>query len=124
MSTILVVDDEAMIRETLRDFLEFEGHHVLEAEDALVARSLLARNKVDLAFLDVSMPGESGPELCARLKEDPDCKHIKVVILTGLDDEQHWREGLRSGADLYAVKPFGIERIRLIVGQLLGEDEA
>lgn len=124
MSTILVVDDEAMIRETLRDFLEFEGHHVLEAEDALVARSLLAQNKVDLAFLDVSMPGESGPELCARLKEDPDCKHIKVVILTGLDDEQHWREGLRSGADLYAVKPFGIERIRLIVGQLLGEDEA
>lgn len=124
MSTILVVDDEAMIRETLRDFLEFEGHHVLEAEDALVARSLLAHNKVDLAFLDVAMPGESGPELCARLKEDPECKHIKVVILTGLDDEQHWREGLRSGADLYAVKPFGIDRIRLIVQQLLGEDEA
>ncbi|HJV88934.1 MAG TPA: response regulator [Holophagaceae bacterium] len=124
MSTILVVDDESMIRETLRDFLEFEGHKVLEAEDALAARSLLAQNKIDLAFLDVAMPGESGPELCARLKEDPDCKHIKVVILTGLDDEQHWREGLRSGADLYAVKPFGIERIRLIVQQLLGKDEA
>lgn len=124
MSTILVVDDEAMIRETLRDFLEHEGHRVLEAADAVVARSLLAANKVDLAFLDVAMPGESGPDLCARIKEDPDCKHIKVVLLTGLDDEQHWREGLRSGADLYAVKPFGVERIRLIVQELLGEGEA
>ncbi len=124
MSTILVVDDEALIRETLRDFLELEGHRVLVAEDAVVARSILAADEVDLAFLDVAMPGESGPELCAHIKEDPDCKHIKVVLLTGLDDEQHWREGLRSGADLYAVKPFGVERIRLIVQELLGEGEA
>lgn len=124
MSTILVVDDEPMVRGTLRDFLEREGHTVLEAEDAIAARAQLARGPVDLAFLDVAMPGESGVELCTHLKEDPECQHIKVVLLTGLDDEQHWREGLRSGADLYAVKPFGLERIRLIVQELLGEDGA
>ncbi len=124
MSTILVVDDEPMVRDTLRGFLEREGHTVLEAEDALAARAQLAQGPIDLAFLDVSMPGESGADLCAHLKEDPECQHIKVVLLTGHDDEQHWREGLRSGADLYAVKPFGLERIRLIVSELLGEGGA
>lgn len=124
MSTILVVDDEAMVRGTLRDFLEREGHTVLEAEDALTARAQLAKGPIDLAFLDMAMPGESGVDLCAHIKEDPECQHIKVVLLTGLDDEQHWREGLRSGADLYAVKPFGLERIRIIVQELLGGGDA
>ena len=124
MSTILVVDDEEMVRTTLRDFLEREGHKVLEAEDALAARSQLAKGGIDLAFLDVAMPGESGVQLCSLIKEDPECRHMKVVLLTGLDDEQHWREGLRSGADLYAVKPFGLERIRMIVQELLGGDGA
>lgn len=117
--TILVVDDEDQVRQILHDFLLREGHRVLLAQDAVEARRLLAQEKIDMAFLDVGLPGESGATLAGHIKADPESKAIKVVLLTGLDDEQHWREGLKSGADLYAVKPFGLDRIRLILQELL-----
>ncbi len=117
--TILVVDDDDQVRQILHDFLVREGHRVLLAQDAIEARKLLAQAEVDLAFLDVGLPGESGAALAGHIKGDPESKGIKVVLLTGLDDEQHWREGLKSGADLYAVKPFGLDRIRLILQELL-----
>jgi two-component system OmpR family response regulator len=117
--TILVVDDEEPVRQVLQDFLSREGFHILLAADATEARVLLAKEKIDLAFLDVGLPGESGADLASHMKNDADSKHIKIVLLTGLDDEQHWREGLQSGADLYAVKPFGLDRIRLIIQELL-----
>lgn len=117
--TILVVDDDDQVRQILHDFLVREGHRVLLAQDAVEARKLLAQEPVHLAFLDVGLPGESGAALAGHIKSDPESKGIKVVLLTGLDDEQHWREGLKSGADLYAVKPFGLDRIRLILQELL-----
>ncbi len=118
--TILVVDDEEEVREVLRDFLSREGFRILEAADATEARQLMAHERIDLAFLDIALPGESGADLAAHMKNDAESSHIKIVLLTGLDDEQHWREGLQSGADLYAVKPFGLDRIRLILQELLG----
>lgn len=127
MRTILVVDDEEQVRLMLEDFLTREGHRVLLAGDAAEARHILAREKPDLAFLDIGLPGETGSELAAHLRSDPECQGIRIVILTGLDDEKHWRDGLQSGADLYAVKPFGLDRIRLILQELLGsegEDQA
>lgn len=116
---ILIVDDEEPVRQVLMDFLRREGYRVFEAMDAAQARSILAKEAIDLTFLDVGLPGESGADLASHLKHDPESKHIKVVLLTGLDDEQHWRDGLKSGADLYAVKPFGLDRIRLILQELL-----
>lgn len=119
MSTVLVVDDDPHVRQILREFIELEGHLVLEAGDATNARKALAHEQVDLVFLDVLMPGESGTALCQSIKDDPDSRVIKVVLLTGCDDESGWREGLRSGADLYAVKPVGRERIRVLLQELL-----
>lgn len=119
MSRILVVDDEAMVRQLLREFIELEGHEVLEADTATSAREAMAQASVDLVFLDVSMPGESGASLCRSIKEDPECKDIKVVILTGYDGERSWRQGLGSGPDLFAVKPINRERVKVLLAELL-----
>jgi len=119
MSTVLVVDDEETVRSILRDFIELEGHRVLEADDATSARKVMAQEPVDLIFMDVRMPGESGVALCHSIKDDPECAGIKVVLLTGFDDERAWQQGLRSGADLFAVKPVNRDRVKVLLDELL-----
>ena len=119
MSTVLVVDDDPSVRQILREYIELEGHRVLEAADASAARKALAQDPVDLVFLDVLMPGESGSALCHSIKDDPESQGIRVVLLTGHDGETAWREGLRSGADLFALKPVNRARIRVLLEELL-----
>lgn len=119
MSTVLVVDDDPCIRQVLRAYVELEGHRVIEAADASFARQALAKEKVDLMFLDVLMPGESGTALCHSLKDDPECKDIKVILLTGFDGERAWSQGLRAGADIFLVKPATRERIQVLLHELL-----
>ncbi|WLT33258.1 response regulator [Geothrix sp. PMB-07] len=119
MSTVLVVDDDPSVREVLKAFVEREGHRVLEAADASFARKALAKEHVDLMFLDVLMPGESGSALCHSLKDDPECQGIKVVLLTGFNGERAWQQGLRSGADIFLVKPVNYERIKVLLEELL-----
>lgn len=116
-----MVDDDIEVREVLRAFIERAGHRVLDAPEASSARRILARESVDLAFLDVLMPGESGIDLCHSIKEDPDCRKMKVVLLTGFDDERAWQQGLRCGADLFAVKPLTQERVEVLLSELLEE---
>lgn len=123
MSTVLVVDDDSEVRLVLREYIEMAGHRVLEATDASSARRALAQEPVNLVFLDVLMPGESGAALCHSIKDDPECQDIKVVLLTGYDGESAWREGLRSGADIFAVKPITRERIHVLLQELLAPIE-
>ncbi|MBI1753312.1 MAG: response regulator [Acidobacteria bacterium] len=122
MSTVLVVDDDPAVRQVLRAYIELEGHRVLEAADASFARKALAKERVDLMFLDVMMPGESGMALCHSLKDDPECQGIKVVLLTGFDGERAWQQGLRSGADIFLVKPANRERIKVLLEELLAPE--
>lgn len=122
MSTVLVVDDDPGVRVTLRGFVEAEGHRVLEAGDASAARQALAREPVDLIFLDDLMPGETGTALCHSMKDDPECAGIKVVLLTAFNDERAWNQGLRSGADIFAVKPVSREKVRVLLDELLSPE--
>ena len=122
MSTVLVVDDDPGVRQILSEFIRLEGHRVLEAADASFARKALAQEHVDLIFLDVLMPGESGTALCHSLKDDPDCKNIKVILLTGFDGERSWQQGLRCGADIFLVKPVNRERIKVLLEELLSPE--
>ncbi len=119
MKTILVVDDQVEVQNLLMDMLSMAGYRVLLAGSTQPAREILAVEKVDLAILDIDLPGESGHELCAFIKRFPEAP--KVVMLTGLEQEAHWREGIQSGADVYAVKPFGRDRILTILSELIGE---
>lgn len=121
MKRILVVDDDGATRELMKAILAKDGFEVVEAGGAHAAREILAQGPVDLIFLDEAMPGESGHELCRFIKQSLGAAAPKVVMLTAMEAQETWQEGLEAGADVFAVKPFGGERIRLLARNLLGE---
>ena len=80
---ILVVDDEADIRASIRTLLENEGYQVSTAIDGKGCLTMLKKNKFDLVLIDFFMPGMSGRELAEKIKEDIKLKNLKVIFLTG-----------------------------------------
>ncbi|WP_257280329.1 MULTISPECIES: phosphate regulon transcriptional regulator PhoB [unclassified Endozoicomonas] len=104
--TILIVDDEAPIREMVTVALEMAGYDCLEAADAKEAHSLIVDNKPDLILLDWMLPDVSGIELARRLKRNELTSEIPIVMLTAKGEEDHKIQGLETGADDYITKPF------------------
>ncbi|MFP8967948.1 phosphate regulon transcriptional regulator PhoB [Pokkaliibacter sp. CJK22405] len=103
---VLIVDDEAPIREMIAVALEMAGYECLEAENATRAHSLIVDDQPDLMLLDWMLPGTSGIELCRRLKRDPMTAEIPIIMLTAKGDEDNKIQGLEAGADDYITKPF------------------
>ena len=100
---ILVADDEAEIRDLLRLYLENSGYDVLEAADGLEALAILEKNDVDLAVLDVMMPGLNGLHVLKKLRET---SNIPVLVFSAKDTDADKILGLNLGADDYLTKPF------------------
>lgn len=100
---ILLVDDDRRIRELVQTYLSERGFRVTTAENAADARAKLKGLAFDLLILDVMMPGESGLELAAGLREAMD---VPILILSARADPEHRIEGFESGVDDYLVKPF------------------
>ncbi|HUI90292.1 MAG TPA: response regulator transcription factor [Anaerolineales bacterium] len=103
MSKILIVDDDAHIRELVRVFLRNDGLDVIEAVDGVDALSRIDSVKVDLAIIDVMMPNMDGWELCQKLKASFD---IPVLMLTAKGETSQKLKGFQLGTDDYLVKPF------------------
>ena len=103
MATVLVVDDEPIVREVVVKYLEREGHKTLEAGDGDDARALLERNEPDLVVLDVMLPGTDGLELCRWIRARSE---LPVILLTARGEEADRIVGLELGADDYVTKPF------------------
>ncbi len=103
MSKILVVDDDAHIRELVRVFLRNAGFEVLEAVDGVDAIARLDSVKVDLAIIDVMMPNKNGWELCQELKAAFD---LPILMLTARGETSQKLKGFELGTDDYLVKPF------------------
>ncbi|AZL85587.1 MULTISPECIES: phosphate regulon transcriptional regulator PhoB [Aliivibrio] len=103
---ILVVEDEAPIREMLCFVLEQKGYEPIEAEDYDTALALLCEPYPDLILLDWMLPGGSGINLIKHLKRDEFTKKIPVVMLTARGEEEDKVRGLEVGADDYITKPF------------------
>lgn len=104
--TILIVDDEAPIREMIALALEMADYCVLEADSAQTAHSLIVDHQPDLILLDWMMPGTSGIELARRLKRDPVTAELPIIMLTAKGEEDNRVQGLEAGADDYIAKPF------------------
>ena len=103
MATVLVVDDEPIVREVVVKYLEREGHTTLEAGDGDEARALLERGEPDLVVLDVMLPGTDGLELCRWIRSRSE---LPVILLTARGEEADRIVGLELGADDYVTKPF------------------
>ena len=101
---IVVVDDDARIRDLLRRYLSQEGFEVLLAEDGKALNRLLTRENVDLIVLDLMLPGEDGLSICRRLRAGNDI--TPIIMLTAKVEDVDRIVGLEVGADDYLPKPF------------------
>ncbi len=103
MTTILVVEDEDILREVLLDYLTEEGYGVLEAANGEQALELFESNSVDLVILDIVLPKLDGWSVCRRMRKR---SNIPIIILTARSDEDDSLLGYELGADDYLIKPY------------------
>jgi putative two-component system response regulator len=96
-----------------------QGYDVLTVKSGEAALTALRHVAVDLVLLDVQLPGASGFEVCARLKEMPDTRLVPVVLVTGLGEREHKIAGLRVGADDFITKPFDPEELQARAAALI-----
>jgi phosphate regulon transcriptional regulator PhoB len=116
---ILVVEDEADIRELLSYSLTQEGYAVEEAADGAEALERVTRRAPDLALLDLMLPRMSGLELCRRLRANPETTRLPVIMVTAKSAEVDRVLGLEMGADDYVIKPFSPREVVARVKALL-----
>jgi two-component system phosphate regulon response regulator PhoB len=119
MPRILVVEDEADIRQILAYNLEQAGHEALVAERGKLALAMARDTRPDLILLDLMLPEMSGLEICRVLKSDPSLRSIPVIMLTARSEEIDRVVGLELGADDYVVKPFSVRELMLRIGAVL-----
>ncbi len=115
-STILLIDDDATLRELLAAQLHTAGYHVLEASDGSSGVRLAAEASPALIVLDVMMPGMSGWEVCERLRER---SRVPIILLTAKGEEFDKLRGFRLGVDDYVTKPFSFAELVARVGAVI-----
>ena len=125
---ILIVDDEAAIRDMLRVALEMADYQCIEASNAQDAHSLIIDEKPDLLLLDWMLPGTSGIELARRLKQDEVTSTLPIIMLSAKGEEDNKVQGLEVGADDYITKPFSprelVARLKVVLRRTAPKSES
>jgi DNA-binding response OmpR family regulator len=116
MATVLVVDDEPIVREVVVRYLAREGHRTLEAADGRSAREAIESADPDLVVLDLMLPGIDGLELCRWIRSNSE---LPVIMLTARGEEADRIVGLELGADDYVTKPFSPRELAARVRSVL-----
>ena len=116
MTTVLVVDDEPIVRDVVVRYLREDGLATLEAGDGDDARALIEARRPDLVVLDVMLPGTDGLELCRWIRSRSD---VPVILLTARGEEADRIVGLELGADDYVTKPFSPRELAVRVRTVL-----
>src|SRR5512137_1797542 len=115
---ILVIDDEAAIRDSMRMILEYEGYEFLGAATGEEGIGLVERESVDLVFLDIKMPGMDGLEVLGRLRTIADA--VPVVMISGHGTVATAVEATKLGAFDFIEKPLATERVLVTIRNALG----
>jgi len=119
MTLVLVVEDDATIRETIAYNLKRDGHEVLTAEDGVAGLDLARERHPDLIVLDVMLPRMSGLDVCRIIRTETP---VPILLLTARDSEADVVQGLEMGADEYVAKPFSMRELRARVASMLRRD--
>ncbi len=106
MTTIVVADDDADVRDLVQFKLEQAGMDVVSVGDGAAALEACQEHGPDLVLLDVMMPGMSGLDVCRSLRDSPGLAGVPVILLTARAQESDIAQGFEAGADDYVVKPF------------------
>ena len=115
---VLIADDDTVVRDVVRRYLERDGLEVAVAGDGNEALRVLGTERIDVAVLDVMMPGPNGLSLCRTLRQGGNYS-VPVILLTALSEEDDRINGLEAGADDYLTKPFSPRELALRVRSVL-----
>jgi len=118
---ILIADDEPSIVAAVEFLLQRHGYEVHVARNGEEALELVEAHRPDLVLLDVMMPLKSGYEVCMRMREREDWRHIKIIMLSAKGRDVEVTKGLSMGADVYVTKPFSTRELVSKIKGLLGE---
>jgi DNA-binding response OmpR family regulator len=118
VTRVLIADDDTVVRDVVRRYLERDGLDVAIAHDGHEALRLLGSQRIDVAVLDVMMPGPDGLALCRSLRQRGNYA-VPVILLTALGEEDDRIAGLEAGADDYLTKPFSPRELALRVRSVL-----
>jgi DNA-binding response OmpR family regulator len=121
---ILIADDEPNIVAAVEFLLLRGGYEVHVARNGEEALQLVESNNPDLVLLDVMMPLKSGYEVCTRIRERDDWRHIKVIMLSAKGRDAEVTRGLSVGADVYITKPFSTRDLMAKIKSLLEPQSA
>ncbi|HWL91493.1 MAG TPA: response regulator [Actinomycetota bacterium] len=119
---ILIVEDHPTMREAMRLVLEGEGFDIDEASDGDQALVAVQEERPDLVLLDMSIPGISGPDVLAAVKNDPATSEVRVIVVTATGEEGR-AAAMAGGADHYFTKPFSPIALLQAVEEVLGPED-
>lgn len=122
--TVLVIDDEAPIRDNLVRFLRLEGYQVIDAADGAAGLAAALQCMPDLILCDVMMPRMNGFEVLAHLQATPTHRHIPLIFLSASAEPEKLQEGLGMGARSYVTKPFNLAVLKQLIADWLAERPA
>ncbi len=117
--TILIIDDEVVMRNAIKRIFEKDNFNVLAASSALEFSKIIEETTPDVFLIDIGLPWVNGLELCTLLKSHPNLKGIPVAIVSGNKTEEDIRKGYDAGADHYITKPFEVDDLYRCVIELL-----
>lgn len=119
MRTILVVDDEEVMRNALKRILEREGFRVLLAEDGVELSKILETGRMDMILLDVNLPWVDGYELCGMIKDHASLRQIPLILLSARKAKEDIERGFAAGCNDYIGKPFDVDYLTKVIFKAL-----
>ena len=117
--TILVVDDDEIMRSAMKRILETEGYNVVLAIDGLELSKVLETSRLDLILLDVNLPWVDGYELCRLIKDHQTLKDVPLIFVSARKSKQDIQSGFDAGCNDYVTKPFDIEHMTAVINRML-----
>lgn len=121
MTKIVVIDEDVLIRSTLRRLLTLEGYEVVEVESGCRAPSVVREERPNLVLSDLAIPDLDGMSILRALRADAATRDTPFVFVTGSASPEDIETGLRLGADDYVTKPFAADRLLEVVRRLTGD---
>lgn len=115
MTTIILAEDDSLLRDNLQDFLMHEGFNVIAAGNGINAYLLATLNHPDLVLSDVNMPSTSGLELLKKLKENPETSEIPMILMTAGCLNQEEQKLIMQGAKGFINKPFNLSELLEVI---------
>jgi DNA-binding response OmpR family regulator len=117
--TILVVDDDEIMRNALKRILESTGYKVLLAQDGLELSKILEVNRLDMVLMDVNLPWVDGYELCRLLKGHHSLNKVPLIFVSARKEAEDVRRGFDAGCNEYITKPFDVDKMTTTIAQIL-----